>query len=221
MILNILLIICGYLLGSIPSAVWIGKRFYGIDVREHGSKNAGATNTLRVLGRRAAAPVFAIDILKGFVAVKLYHISTFSTDSNELFILQVILAAAAVLGHIFPVFAKFKGGKGVATIAGALLAIYTLPLLSSLGVFAIVFFISNYVSLGSITAAISFPLFLIFVFKYNSTAAIIVGCFAAALLLFTHRKNIKRLINGTEGKVNPFKKSPKKEEIEEEIKSKE
>ena len=205
MILNVALVVLAYLLGSIPSAVWIGKRFYGVDVREHGSKNAGATNTLRVLGRRAAAPVFIIDLLKGFCAVVLFNFSTFTADAHDLFIFKIVLAVAAVLGHIFPVFAKFKGGKGVATFAGAILAIYTSALLCSLGVFMIVFLLFNYVSLGSIMAGITFPLFLIFVFKENSGLAIFFGCLASVLLLFTHRKNIKRIFKGTESKVYPFK----------------
>ena len=114
MALNILLVIVAYLLGSIPSAVWIGKRFYGIDVREHGSHNAGATNTLRTLGRRAALPVFAIDILKGFTAVMLSHLSGYAPGSDAMFNFKIMLVAAAVVGHIFPIFAGFKGGKGVA-----------------------------------------------------------------------------------------------------------
>ncbi len=205
MVVNIILLILAYLLGSIPSAVWIGKKFYGVDVREHGSKNAGATNTLRVLGRKAAAPVFVIDMLKGFCAVMLFHFSTIEIETTSFFIFKMSLAVAAVLGHIFPIFAKFKGGKGVATIAGAILAIYTLPLLCSLGVFLIVFFIFNYVSLGSILAGLTFPIFLIFVFKENTGLAIFFGCLASVLLLFTHRKNIKRIFNGTESKVYPFK----------------
>ncbi len=212
MIINILLLILAYLLGSIPSSVWIGKRFYGVDVREHGSKNAGATNTLRVLGRKAAAPVFAIDILKGFCAAKLIHLFDFNGvgGDNLYFFFQLMLAVLAVVGHIFPVFANFKGGKGVATIAGALLGIFTLPLLCSFGVFLVMFFISNYVSLGSISAGIAFPLFLIFAFNERTPLAIFIGCLATALLLFTHRKNIGRIFSGTESKVYPFKGLGKK-----------
>ena len=120
------LIIIAYLLGSIPSAVWIGQRYYGIDIREHGSKNAGTTNMLRVLGRRAALPVFAIDFIKGFVAVTI--ISLLKYDSNitaaMLINLKIAATAAVVLGHIFPLFANFKGGKGVATLVGAVTGIH-------------------------------------------------------------------------------------------------
>lgn len=205
MLINILLVIGAYILGSIPSSVWIGKKFYGIDVREHGSKNAGATNTLRVLGRRAAAPVFLLDFMKGFCAVKLFHLSTIEPDTNLMFVFKMLLVAAVVAGHIFPIFARFRGGKGVATIAGAILAIYTYPLLCSLGVFALVFLSTNYVSLGSIVSAIMFPIFLIFVFNEKSAASIVFGCIATTLLVVTHIKNIKRLYNGTESKVYPFK----------------
>ena len=110
----IILVICAYLLGSIPSAVWIGKHYYGIDVREHGSKNAGTTNTLRVLGKRAAIPVFIIDFLKGFLAVALAILLAYDPEIQPNFIINVKigLVFAAVLGHIFPIFADFRGGKG-------------------------------------------------------------------------------------------------------------
>ena len=122
------MIIIAYLLGSIPSAVWIGKKYYGIDIREYGSKNAGTTNMLRVLGRRAALPVFGLDFLKGFVAVTIIDLmkydSVFADGANEnwFYILRFIAVFAAVVGHIFPIFANFRGGKGVATLVGAIMA---------------------------------------------------------------------------------------------------
>ena len=114
------MIIIAYLLGSIPSAVWIGKKYYGIDIREHGSKNAGTTNMLRVLGRRAALPVFALDFLKGFVAVTIIELMQYDDliGQNDLINLKIVAVCAAVLGHIFPIFAGFRGGKGVATLVG-------------------------------------------------------------------------------------------------------
>ena len=114
----ITMIIIAYLLGSIPSAVWIGKKYYGIDIREHGSKNAGTTNMLRVLGRRAALPVFLLDFLKGFVAVTLTEILKYDAYINDMWLINIKIIAvfAAVLGHIFPIFAGFRGGKGVATL---------------------------------------------------------------------------------------------------------
>ena len=189
MALNILLVIVAYLLGSIPSAVWIGKRFYGIDVREHGSHNAGATNTLRTLGRRAALPVFAIDILKGFTAVMLSHLSGYAPGSDAMFNFKIMLVAAAVVGHIFPIFAGFKGGKGVATLAGAVAGEVT------------VLALSHYVSLSSMSAGIAFPIFIVLVFGERSASLIIFSCVIAVLLLLTHRKNIGRLIHHTESKI--------------------
>ena len=120
------MIIIAYLLGSIPSAVWIGKKYYGIDIREHGSKNAGTTNMLRVLGRRAALPVFALDFLKGFVAVTIIELMQYDDliGQNDLINLKIVAVFAAVLGHIFPIFAGFRGGKGVATLVGAVTGIY-------------------------------------------------------------------------------------------------
>ena len=114
------MIIIAYLLGSIPSAVWIGKKYYGIDIREHGSKNAGTTNMLRVLGRRAALPVFALDFLKGFVAVTIIELMQYDDliGQNDLINLKIVAVFAAVLGHIFPIFAGFRGGKGVAVGLG-------------------------------------------------------------------------------------------------------
>ncbi len=206
MVLDIGLIAVAYLLGSIPSAVWIGRRFYGVDVRQHGSKNAGATNTLRVLGLRAALPVFAIDMLKGLAAVMLSHLAGYPAGSDAMFNLKVALVAAAVIGHILPVFAGFKGGKGVATLAGAVLGVYPLALLLCLVVFAVVFGLTRYVSLGSMSAGVAFPVFVIGVFGERSLALIVFSVVIALLLLFTHRKNIRRLLSHTESKTYLFKR---------------
>lgn len=206
MTLYILLIIASYLLGSISSAVWISKRFYHIDIREHGSHNAGATNMLRVLGRRAALPVFVIDSLKGFTGVMLCHLTDLEAGSDALFNLKIALVAAAVLGHIFPIFAKFKGGKGVATLAGAVLAVYPSAVLICLAIFVITLAITHYVSLGSILGGISFPLLLLLLFGERSTSLIVFSIVIACLLVLTHRKNIKRLLDHSESKIYLFKK---------------
>ena len=206
MVLDIGLIVVAYLLGSIPSAVWIGRRFYGVDVRQHGSKNAGATNTLRVLGLRAALPVFAIDMLKGLVAVMLSHLAGYPSGSDAMFNLKVALVAAAVIGHILPVFAGFKGGKGVATLAGAVLGVYPLAVLLCLIVFAVVFASTRYVSLGSMSAGVAFPVFVIGVFGERSLSLVAFSIVIALLLLFTHRKNIRRLLSHTESKTYLFKR---------------
>ena len=134
------MILIAYLLGSIPNAVWIGKKYYGIDIREHGSRNAGTTNMLRVLGRRAALPVFALDVLKGFVAVALLGLLKYDDNISDIWLinLKIIAVFAAVLGHIFPVFAHFKGGKGVATLVGAVLGIHPITVLLCFGIWFIV-----------------------------------------------------------------------------------
>lgn len=200
----IVLLAAAYLLGSIPSAVWIGKKYYGIDVRDYGSKNAGATNTLRVLGRRAALPVFALDVLKGFVAVTLMGLMKYSDaiDDNVLVILKIMAVAAAVTGHILPVFAGFRGGKGVATLVGAIIGINPTIVLLCFAVWFVVLMIWHYVSLASMTAGIAFPLFILLSPKTNRIVPLIVFSFVVAvLLLWTHRKNIKRLREGIESKI--------------------
>ena len=155
------MILIAYLLGSIPNAVWIGKKYYGIDIREHGSRNAGTTNMLRVLGRRAALPVFALDVLKGFVAVALLGLLKYDDNISDIWLinLKIIAVFAAVLGHIFPVFAHFKGGKGVATLVGAVLGIHPITVLLCFGIWFIVLMITHYVSLSSMIAGCCFPVF--------------------------------------------------------------
>lgn len=194
----IFLIIVAYLIGSISSAVWVGKRFYGLDIREHGSKNAGATNMLRVLGRRAALPVFAFDFAKGAGAVMLYNLSPYKGTDFE-FYLKLILAVAVVLGHIFPIFSNFKGGKGVATLAGAVLAINPLVISICAVIFFVVLAISHYVSLSSMTAGIMFPILSFFIDK--DIKMLIFGTAVAVLLIYTHRKNVGRILAGTESKI--------------------
>jgi glycerol-3-phosphate acyltransferase PlsY len=170
-------VIAAYILGSIPSAVWAGRLFHGIDVREHGSGNAGATNVIRVL-----ALLVNLQILTGF---------------------------AAIIGHIFPVFAGFRGGKGVATMFGILAAIHPAVTLVCLGVFLVVFLITGIVSVASMTAGIAFPVFLLTVFDTPSLLFKIFSVFVAIALLITHRKNIRRLLKGEEKKL--FGKKPKSE----------
>jgi len=200
------LIIAAYLIGSIPTAVWWGKRYYGIDVREFGSGNAGATNTFRVLGKKAGIPVLAIDILKGTIAVLLVHLSSYVYDSNEYVTLELGLGIAALVGHVFPIFAGFRGGKGVATILGIVICITPLTSLMVLAVFLIVLLATRYVSLSSMTAGLSFPFFLNIALKNQNQTLLIFSLFVAALLLVTHKKNISRLIKRQETKVNLFTK---------------
>ena len=198
------LVFIAYLLGSIPTSVWIGKAFYNIDVREFGSGNAGATNTFRVLGKNAGIPVLIIDILKGTLAVALAYFSDFEVNGTEFINLQLGLGIAALLGHIFPVFAGFRGGKGVATILGIVICILPLASAFSLIVFLIVLFSSRIVSLSSMLAGISFPLILNFLLHNQNPVLTIFSIVVAALLIVTHRKNIKRLISREESKVQLF-----------------
>lgn len=190
--------------GSIPTSVWIGKFFYNIDIREFGSGNAGATNTFRVLGKKAGVPVLIIDILKGTAAVALAYLSTFEIGSTEFINLQLGLGVAALIGHIFPVFAGFRGGKGVATILGIVVCILPLACSLSLIVFLVVLISSRIVSLSSMIAGISFPIFLNIVLGNTNPILTVFSIVVAALLLITHRKNIVRLLNKQENKVNLF-----------------
>ena len=215
--LSIVAIMIGaYLLGSIPSAVWIGKKYYGIDIREHGSKNAGTTNMLRVLGKRAALPVFIIDYFKGFLAVTLTSLMRYddAIDNNTIINLRIIATFFVVLGHIFPIFAGFKGGKGVATLLGAGTGIYPPVLILSFAVWCVVFAIWHFVSLASMVAGCSYPIFvLIFsTMTYDENAPfdnipfIAFSWIVAVLLIWTHRKNITRLREGTESKIYLWRK---------------
>jgi glycerol-3-phosphate acyltransferase PlsY len=205
-IIIIALLVTAYLLGSIPSAVWWGKRYYGIDVREFGSGNAGATNTFRVLGKKAGIPVLFIDIVKGTSAVLLAFLSPFVFESNQFVNLQLGLGIAALVGHVFPIFAGFRGGKGVATILGIVICLTPITSLMVLGVFLIVLLATRYVSLSSMTAGLSFPFFLNIVLKNQNQTLLIFSLFVAALLILTHKKNIARLLKRQETKVNLFVK---------------
>jgi glycerol-3-phosphate acyltransferase PlsY len=156
------------MLGSIPSAVWIGKSVYNTDVRKFGSGNAGTTNVLRILGAKAAIPVFAIDIVKGFLAVQLaWMLMLFPLPNMDVFsyreAVQIMYGVLAVVGHMYPVFADFRGGKGVATMLGVIIAIHPVAALGALAVFLVVYAISKYVSLGSICAGIAFPILVMLV----------------------------------------------------------
>ncbi len=199
-----------YLCGSIPTAVWIGQAFYGIDVREYGSGNAGATNTFRVLGKKAGIPVMLIDIIKGFTATNLAFFIGLSVTgpehSTQFVNFQLALGITAVMGHLFPVFAGFRGGKGIATLFGMILAIHLGAALLCVLVFVSVLLITKYVSLSSIMSGFTFPLSVIFIFQVSVKSVILYGMCICILVLVTHQKNIERLLRGKESKVNLFKK---------------
>jgi len=205
-------LIAAYLLGSIPSSVWIGKYFYGIDVREYGSGNAGATNTFRVLGKKAGIPVLIIDVLKGWLSVNIAYLSNYKPGSESFVNFELVLGIAALIGHIFPIYVGFRGGKGIATLLGILLALHIQAALVSMSVFLIVLLLFNYVSLGSMIAALLFPLSMIFVFKTTIPSLIIFSIAVAVLVILTHQKNIIRLIKKEESKINLFGKKKKNEE---------
>jgi len=198
----LIVFILAYLLGSIPTSVWAGKIFHGIDVREHGSGNAGATNVIRVLGWKTGIPVLLIDLIKGWLAATLPRfLSIAEPGSASLVNLQIICGIFAIMGHILPVFAGFRGGKGVATVFGVLFAIHPYLTLSCAGVFLIVLLISGYVSLSSICAGIAFPLFLLFIYDTPSVFFRVFSVIIMIAIIITHRKNISRLLNREEPKL--------------------
>ena len=205
----ILLLVLAYLLGSIPSAVWISRRYFGVDIRQLGSKNAGATNMLRVFGLQAALPVFAIDSLKGFVAVTTMGILRLYPEVTGSWIisLKIFAVIVVVIGHIFPIFASFKGGKGVSALVGAITGIVPQLALLCFAVWVAIFVFTHYVSLASMIAGISFPIFVslfsaMHYYRYGqiSWLFIVFSVGVAVLLIWTHRANIARLKSGTEPK---------------------
>jgi acyl phosphate:glycerol-3-phosphate acyltransferase len=190
-----------YLLGSIPTSVWVGKIFHGIDVRDHGSGNAGATNVIRVLGWKTGIPVMVVDVGKGWLAAYLpvlFHLA--EPGSGLLTSLQIATGLGSIIGHVFPVLAGFRGGKGVGTTFGVLLALNPLLTIACLGVFLAVLFITGYVSASSMSAGVAFPILLFSVFDTPSLTFKIFSVFVALALILTHRKNIKRLLKGEESK---------------------
>lgn len=211
----VLAALLAYLLGSIPSAVWIGKRFHNIDVREHGSGNAGTTNTIRVLGWTTGIPVLLIDIAKGWLASMLpvfFHLA--ASGSALMTNLQLFAGIIAIIGHIFPVFAGFRGGKGVATVFGVFLALQPLLTVCVMGVFLVVLFSTGIVSVSSMSAGVSFPVLLFVFFDTPSLLFKIFAIIVGAALLVTHRENIRRIWRGEEKKLLKFGKKNKEPEIQ-------
>jgi len=206
-LLSLLAFVLAYLAGSIPSAVWAGKFFHGIDVREHGSGNAGATNTVRVLGWKTGIPVLLFDLFKGWLAASLpLFLGAAPDGSEQLTALQIACGMAAILGHVFPLFAGFRGGKGVATTFGVLLALQPWLTLTCAGIFLVVLLISGYVSLGSMISVIMFPVLLMTIFHTPSLLFKIFAVVVAVAVVLTHSKNISRLLKGEEKKFLRLKK---------------
>ena len=190
-----------YLIGSIPSAVWVGRTFYNIDVREFGSGNAGATNTFRVLGKKAGIPVLIMDVMKGFLAVKLaYVIGDYDSASPEFIDFELALGVCALFGHIFPVYVGFRGGKGVATMLGILMAIHYQAAIICAIVFLVSLLATGYVSLSSMLSGITFPVVIMVFYSTNSSINIF-SLAVAIMVLVTHQRNIERLIKREESVV--------------------
>ena len=221
MLLLAIIIILSYLAGSIPTSIIVSKAVRGIDIRNHGSGNAGGTNVMRVLGWKYGLMVIILDAIKGSFAVILIarlHFGPLPFENvspfDDFTLVQIIAGMSAVIGHIWTIFAGFKGGKGIATALGMLSMLITVDMLIAVGIFALVVLISKYVSLGSIIAAISVPstlyirenLFNVDIPGYSTLFPFIIG--VAILVVFTHRKNVVRLINGNESKIS-FRKKQK------------
>jgi glycerol-3-phosphate acyltransferase PlsY len=197
-----ILMAVAYLLGSLPFSVWIGKIFFKKDVREHGSGNAGATNTWRVLGWKAGLPVLLLDTGKGFGATYLpYLLSSLTTDPGLMLWFRIGCGMAAAIGHIYPVFAGFNGGKAVATLLGIFVGLMPLAAAGSLTVFVITFLVFRMVSLGSILAAISLPFLSLLMAATGKLPLLLFSGLIAILVIFTHRMNIQRIIRGEESRV--------------------
>lgn len=207
--------VLSYLVGSIPTSIIVGRLVRGIDIRQHGSGNAGGTNVIRVLGWKAGVFVILMDMAKGLVATLLISRLMFGalpfpnlTPFDDYTVVQIIAGSCAILGHIWTLFAGFRGGKGIATAGGMLIGIAPVEVAVSFGVFAIVFLVTHYVSLGSLSAAVAFPLTMFFrenVFLeeipgYNTLIYFSIAI--ALLIIYTHRTNIKRLLAGTENRIS-------------------
>lgn len=196
------LLVLSYLIGAFPSAIVVGRLLEGIDIRQHGSGNAGATNAWRVLGWRGGLPVAVIDVAKGAAAAAGISRLPFGPLPVSLEVVAILCGIAAVLGHVFPVYTGFRGGKGVATAGGMLIAVASIPIGCALGVFLFVLFLSGVVSLGSILAAWTIPVsaLLLDLFTRMSYSPLLIGLTGglALFILYTHRTNIGRLLRGEE-----------------------
>ena len=201
---NVLAVLLAYLIGSFPSAIWISKWFFGVDVRDYGSNNAGATNTFRVIGKFAGFSVLFLDILKGWASVKLLTLIliTYQPTSDAYINMQLIIGISAVLGHVFPIYEQFQGGKGVATLMGIILAINFSAAIGCVIIFLLIFIFTSYVSLGAMVAAFFFPVITIFIVKAESPALIYFSIFISILVITTHKKNIVRLLERQENKMS-------------------
>jgi glycerol-3-phosphate acyltransferase PlsY len=209
-----ILVILAYLIGSIPTSVWVSKSIFKFDIRDYGSGNAGATNSFRVLGPKWGSFVMLVDVLKGVIATSLYIlIPYYLTNELARTNFMIILGLAAVVGHIFPIWAGFRGGKGVATILGMALAIQPAVALLCLVVFAFTLLTTRFVSLSSMLAGVAFMVLILFIFDEKETLYRLFAIIVAFMVIVTHQKNITRLLNGTENKVPLFRKKNKTNQV--------
>jgi len=199
---ELLMIVLAYLIGSIPTSVWVSRHFFAIDIRDYGSGNAGATNTYRVLGPKWGTIVMIVDMLKGIAAVKLVLLlPQFFGSETQFLNFQIVLGLCAVVGHIFPIWAEFRGGKGVATLFGIVVGISPWTALSCAGVFLLVLYLTRFVSLSSILASVAFPVFILVIFNVENDIYRVFAIAVALMVVLTHQKNIGRLLKGAESKV--------------------
>ncbi|HET7115716.1 MAG TPA: glycerol-3-phosphate 1-O-acyltransferase PlsY [Hanamia sp.] len=208
---ELILIILAYFIGSIPTAIIVSKAFFNIDIREYGSGNMGATNTFRVLGPKFGTIVMIGDMLKGILAVALYNLLPYYIN-NELdrTNLMIGLGLAAVIGHIYPIWAGFRGGKGVATLFGMVLAIQPIVAINCVGVFLLVLYLTRYVSLSSILAGVALPICVLWIYNEQEVFYRVFAVAVACLIVLTHQKNISRLLKGNEGRVPILKHRDRK-----------
>jgi glycerol-3-phosphate acyltransferase PlsY len=206
-----LLIAIAYFIGSLPTAVIVSKVFFGIDIREYGSGNSGATNTFRILGPRWGTLVMIVDVIKGVAATSLYILLPYYLTSElDRTNFMVGLGMAAVVGHIFPIWADFRGGKGVATLFGMILAIQPIVAVCCVAVFLLVLYLTRFVSLSSILASIAFAVFILVIFNEKELLYRAFAIGVALLVILTHQKNISRLLRGSESKVPILKHRDRK-----------
>lgn len=213
-----LLLILAYFIGSIPTALIVSKSFFSIDIREYGSGNMGATNTFRILGSKYGTIVMVGDMLKGILAVSLYNLLPYYlTNELDRTNLMIGLGLAAVIGHIYPIWAGFRGGKGVATLFGMVLAIQPIVAINCVGVFLLVLYLTRYVSLSSILAGVALPICVLWIYNEKEVFYRVFAVAVAALIVLTHQKNISRLLKGNEGRVPILKHRDRKKSRRKEL----
>jgi len=214
----VIIAVLSYLVGSIPTSIIVARVMRGIDIRQHGSGNAGGTNVIRVLGWKAGVFVILMDIAKGLLATMVIaRLMDGSlpfenrTPFDDFTVVQIIAGCAAILGHVWTVFAGFRGGKGIATAGGMLLGVAPVEVAVSFGVFLVVFLLTQYVSLGSLSAAVTFPLsmflrenvFMVNIDGYDTLIFFSIG--VSLLVIYTHRSNIGRLLKGSENRISSMR----------------